>query len=109
MLDEKITCSSVASARVDAVKRATTHEWTRATAGRWTGDESRVRPVRASRHRTPHSVAGLTRAAALLLSRREGAMAEQVNLDPRHGRAGRQPIKELLDKHVGNEDPGMFG
>src|SRR5262245_33969577 len=35
-------------------------------------------------------------------------MAEQVNVRPGHGSAGRQPMKEYLDKS-GDVDPGMFG
>jgi hypothetical protein len=39
-------------------------------------------------------------------------MAEQVrrvNLDPGHGKAGRQPSRAQLDRRLGNDDPGMFG
>jgi Animal haem peroxidase len=36
-------------------------------------------------------------------------MTDAVNIDPRHGRAGRQPIKEFLKKPSANADPGLFG
>jgi len=36
-------------------------------------------------------------------------MSETVNMDPRHGRAGRHPTRKFLDSLSGNKDPGMFG
>jgi hypothetical protein len=36
-------------------------------------------------------------------------MANDVNVHPGHGKAGRQPIRSELDRLTGNEDPGMFG
>jgi len=36
-------------------------------------------------------------------------MANQVNVTPGHGKAGRQPTREFLDSLTGDDDPGMFG
>jgi hypothetical protein len=36
-------------------------------------------------------------------------MANEVNLKPGHGRAGRHPTREFLDTLSGHDDPGMFG
>ena len=37
------------------------------------------------------------------------AVAHAVPTRPGHGTAGRHPIREALDRHVGHDDPGMFG
>jgi Animal haem peroxidase len=36
-------------------------------------------------------------------------MGTDVNVQPGHGKAGRQPTRQFLDTLSGNEDPGMFG
>ena len=36
-------------------------------------------------------------------------MATQVNVQPGHGKAGRQPTRQFLDSLSGHDDPGMFG
>ena len=36
-------------------------------------------------------------------------MGHEVNVQPGHGRAGRQPTREFLDTLSGHDDPGMFG
>ena len=36
-------------------------------------------------------------------------MATQVNVQPGHGKGGRQPNRQFLDSLSGHEDPGMFG
>jgi Animal haem peroxidase len=36
-------------------------------------------------------------------------MADAINLEPRHGGAGRHPTREFLDSLGGHEDPGKFG
>jgi hypothetical protein len=36
-------------------------------------------------------------------------MANQVNVHPGHGNAGRQPTRAFLDTLTGHSDPGMFG
>ena len=36
-------------------------------------------------------------------------MANEVNVQPGHGRAGRHPTRQFLDSLSGNTDPGMFG
>jgi hypothetical protein len=36
-------------------------------------------------------------------------MANEVNVKPGHGRAGRHPTREFLDTLSGHDDPGMFG
>ena len=36
-------------------------------------------------------------------------MATQVNVQPGHGKGGRQPTRQFLDSLSGNDDPGMFG
>lgn len=36
-------------------------------------------------------------------------MANDVNIQPGHGTAGRHPTRELLDSLSGHDDPGMFG
>jgi Animal haem peroxidase len=54
---------------------------------------------------------GCARNAAMACLRfiREAAMTSAVNTDPRHGRAGRQPIKQFLKTPSANADPGLFG
>jgi hypothetical protein len=39
----------------------------------------------------------------------EEVMATQVNVQPGHGKGGRQPTRQFLDSLSGNDDPGMFG
>jgi hypothetical protein len=39
----------------------------------------------------------------------EEVMATQVNVQPGHGKAGRQPTRQFLDSLSGHDDPGMFG
>lgn len=36
-------------------------------------------------------------------------MATQVNVQPGHGKGGRQPTRQFLDSLSGHDDPGMFG
>ena len=36
-------------------------------------------------------------------------MASEVNVQPGHGKGGRQPSREFLDTLSGHDDPGMFG
>ena len=36
-------------------------------------------------------------------------MATQVNVQPGHGKGGRQPTRQFLDTLSGHNDPGMFG
>src|SRR6202048_2776184 len=36
-------------------------------------------------------------------------MGNDVNVQPGHGNAGRQPTRQFLDTLSGNDDPGMFG
>lgn len=36
-------------------------------------------------------------------------MADKVNINPGHGKAGRHPTRDFLDTLSGHEDPGMFG
>ena len=36
-------------------------------------------------------------------------MGHDVNVQPGHGSAGRQPTREFLDTLSGHDDPGMFG
>jgi hypothetical protein len=36
-------------------------------------------------------------------------MADAINLEPRHGAAGRHPTRAFLDSLGGHEDPGKFG
>jgi hypothetical protein len=36
-------------------------------------------------------------------------MGTDVNVQPGHGKAGRQPTRQFLDTLSGNDDPGMFG
>jgi len=36
-------------------------------------------------------------------------MAQDVNVKPGHGRAGRHPTRQFLDTLSGHDDPGMFG
>src|SRR6187399_2229260 len=37
------------------------------------------------------------------------SMAQDVNVKPGHGRAGRHPTRQFLDTLSGHDDPGMFG
>jgi heme peroxidase len=39
----------------------------------------------------------------------EEVMATQVNVQPGHGKGGRQPTRQFLDSLSGHDDPGMFG
>ena len=36
-------------------------------------------------------------------------MAQDVNVQPGHGTAGRHPTRQFLDTLSGHDDPGMFG
>src|SRR5262249_43242975 len=36
-------------------------------------------------------------------------MADTVNINPGHGKAGRHATRQFLDTLTGNDDPGMFG